>query len=216
MKPLLIAEISSNHNADLLRAKDMIKLAADIGFDAVKFQLFRLTSCLLERFWKSELHRERKMGTAIRFYSFTVFRQVKIWIEIWCTLPLNAISELAHVDFFKISSYELLWLDLFQACCLTGKPIIFSTGMANLEELKNALEIISVGKSKDITVLKCTSDYPCKPEDVHLESIETIKKLTKTFDPNIKIGLSDHTRSIGVILRAIHKYEVSAIESILI
>ena len=216
MKPLLIAEISSNHNADLLRAKDMIKLAADIGFDAVKFQLFKVDELFArEILKKSKLHRERKKWELPIDFIHSLSQTSKdLGLKFGCTpFYLDAISELeAYVDFFKISSYELLWLDLFQACCLTGKPIIFSTGMANLEELKNALEIISVGKSKDITVLKCTSDYPCKPEDVHLESIETIKKLTKTFDPNIKIGLSDHTRSIGVILRAIHKYKVSAIE----
>ena len=61
MKPLLIAEVSSNHNADLLRAKDMIKLAADVGFDAVKFQLFKVEELFSEEILaKSKLHRERK------------------------------------------------------------------------------------------------------------------------------------------------------------
>ena len=66
--------------------------------------------------------------------------------------------------------------------------------MASLDEVKNVLEIISRGKSKDVTVLKCTSDYPCRAEDANLKSIETIKNLTQSFEKNIKIGLSDHTR----------------------
>ena len=74
---------------------------------------------------------------------------------------LNAVCELEpYVDFFKISSYEILWLELFSACCFTGKPLIFSTGMASLDEVKNVLEIISRGKSKDVTVLKCTMRLP--------------------------------------------------------
>ena len=71
MKPLLIAEISSNHNADLLRAKDMIKLAADIGFDAVKFQLFKVDELFARDFEKSKYIQKEKNVTANRFYSFT-------------------------------------------------------------------------------------------------------------------------------------------------
>ena len=126
---------------------------------------------------------------------------------------MGAVYELEpYVDFYKISSYEILWLKLFEACCDTGKPLIFSTGMANAMEIKNALAIISRGKTKDITLLKCTSEYPCNPENVNLKSLETIKSITSTYDTGIKIGLSDHTRSLGVILRAIHRYELDAIE----
>lgn len=216
MKPFLIAEISSNHNADLQRAKDMIKRAADIGFDAVKFQLFKIEELFSKEILnKSKLHRDRKKWELPSDFIYSLTETSKeMGLKFGCTpFYLDAVVELEpHVDFFKISSYELLWLDLFRACCSTGKPIIFSTGMANMNEVKNVLKILSRGKSKDITLLKCTSDYPCKPEDVNLRSIETIKKLTKTFDRNIKIGLSDHTRSIGVILRAIHRYKVSVIE----
>ena len=216
MKPFLIAEISSNHNADLQRAKDMIKLAADVGFDAVKFQLFKIEELFSKEILKkSKLHRDRKKWELpLDFISSLADTSKEVGLKFGCTpFYLNAVCELEpYVDFFKISSYEILWLDLFSACSRTGKPLIFSTGMASLDEVKNVLEIISRGKSKDVTVLKCTSDYPCRAEDANLKSIETIKKLTKSFEKNIKIGLSDHTRSIGVILRAVYYYNVSAVE----
>ena len=216
MKPFLIAEISSNHNANLQRAKDMIKLAADVGFDGVKFQLFKIEDLFSrEILKKSKIHRDRKKWELPLDFIYPLAETSKeMGLKFGCTpFYLNAVSELEpYVDFFKISSYEILWLDLFSACCLTGKPLIFSTGMANLDEIKNVLEIISRGKSKDITVLKCTSDYPSRPEDVNLESIEAIKELTLSYEGDIKIGLSDHTRSIGVILRAIHFYNISAVE----
>ena len=216
MKPFLIAEISSNHNADLQRAKDMIKLAADIGFDAVKFQLFKIEELFSKEILKkSKLHRDRKnWELPSDFICSLADTSKEMGLKFGCTpFYLDAVSELEpYVDFFKISSYEILWLDLFSACSLTGKPLIFSTGMASLDEIKNVLEIISRGKSKDVTVLKCTSDYPCRAEDANLKSIETIKNLTQSFEKNIKTGLSDHTRSIGVILRAIHYYNVSAVE----
>jgi len=216
MKPFLIAEISSNHNADLQRAKEMIKLAADVGFDAVKFQLFKIEDLFSkEVLKKSKLHRDRKKWELpLDFICSLAETSKEMGLKFGCTpFYLGAVCELEpYVDFFKISSYEILWLDLFSACSLTGKPLIFSTGMASLEEVKNVLEIISRGKSKDVTVLKCTSDYPCRAEDANLKSIETIKNLTQSFETNIKIGLSDHTRSIGVILRAIHYYNVSTVE----
>lgn len=216
MKPFLVAEISSNHNSNLDRAKDLIKLAAETGFDAVKFQLFKIEKLFSrEILEKSKLHRERKKWELpLNFIHSLAQTSRTLGLKFGCTpFYLEAVDELEpYVDFFKVSSYEILWLDLFKACCRTGKPLIFSTGMATSEEIKNVLEIVSKGLSKDITVLKCTSDYPCNPEDVNLESIETIRNITKTFDKEIKVGLSDHSRSIGVLMRAIHKYQVSTIE----
>ena len=216
MKPFLIAEISSNHNGSLSRALDLISRCAEVGFDAVKFQLFNINKLFSKEILsQSKAHRDRKEWELPRKFIPVLSTHARdLGMEFGCTpFYIEAVDELCpYVDFFKISSYEILWLDLFKACCQTGKPIIFSTGMANLNEVKDVLETISIGKSKNVTVLKCTSNYPCKPEDVNLESIETMRKLAHAFDFDINIGLSDHTRSIGVVLRAIHKYQVSVVE----
>tara|TARA_B100000963_G_C22619139_1_gene668948 strand:- start:1738 stop:2619 length:882 start_codon:yes stop_codon:yes gene_type:complete len=215
-KPILIAEISSNHNSELERALEMIRVAANLGFDAVKFQLFKIDKLFSKEILdKSKLHRQRKnWELPLEFVYKLSDLSRSLGLKFGCTpFYLEAVCELEpYVDFYKISSYEILWLKLFEVCCNTGKPIIFSTGMANIQEIKNVLAIVSKGKTKDITLLKCTSEYPCKPENVYLKSLETLKKITRTFNPSIKIGLSDHTRSLGVILRAIHRYEVNAVE----
>ena len=130
---------------------------------------------------------------------------------------LKAVNELLpFVDFFKIASYELLWLDLFEKCGMTGKPIVFSTGMANLREVENALSCLMKTNTKSITLLHCNSAYPTPIEDSNLEGIVILKnlinKIDKKNDVKLKVGYSDHTVSEAVVLRAIHKYEASFIE----
>ena len=216
MKPTLIAEVSSNHNQDLDRSKAFIKVAADSGCDAVKFQLFKIDQLFSKKVLdNSEEHQRRKnWELPVSFIPELSNYAHECGIQFGCTpFYLDAVQELdPYVDFFKIASYELLWLDLFNACGDTGKPFIFSTGMANLDEVETALQTITKTKSTDITVLKCTSNYPTDPKDVHLESISELRKLAENYGSNIGVGLSDHTRSIPVILRAIHKYAVSMVE----
>ena len=84
--------------------------------------------------------------------------------------------------------------------------------MANAEEVNDALNIISKSKNEDVTILKCTSQYPADISNVNLNSIEQLSQLANKAHKNVKIGLSDHSRSIGVVLRAIHKFNVSVVE----
>ena len=138
-KPFLIAEISSNHNADLDRATDLIKMAANVGFDAVKFQLFKIDELFSKEILdKSKLHRQRKnWELPLEFIDKLSALSRSLGLKFGCTpFYLGAVYELEpYVDFYKISSYEILWLKLFEACCDTGKPLIFSTGMANAMEI---------------------------------------------------------------------------------
>ena len=125
---------------------------------------------------------------------------------------LEAVKELnPYVDFFKFLLMKY-YSKLIEACCNTGKPFIFSTGMANAEEVNDALNIISKSKNEDVTILKCTSQYPADINNVNLNSIEQLNQLANKAYKNVKIGLSDHSRSIGVVLRAIHKFRVSVVE----
>jgi sialic acid synthase SpsE len=216
MKPKLIAEVSSNHNQDLERAKQFIKIAAESGCDAVKFQLFKIDQLFSPDVVasRSEIQARRQWELPLDYIPELYHYAHEMGIQFGCTpFYLDAVQALdPYVDFFKIASYELLWLDLFKACGDTGKPFMFSTGMANMEEVNAALQVITHTKTTDITVLKCTSNYPTDPKNVHLESIQTLRNRAKEYGSGIKIGLSDHTRSIPVVLRAVHKYNVSAVE----
>jgi N-acetylneuraminate synthase len=121
---------------------------------------------------------------------------------------LEAVKQLEpYVAFYKVASYELLWTDLHKAIAATGKPVIISTGMAVMSEIKAAVATLKGAGAKDITVLHCVSAYPAPPEQANLSAIETIRRET-----GASVGWSDHTRSPGVITRAVHRWGASAVE----
>ena len=141
-----IAEVSSNHSRSIDRALDFIDTASKVGCDAVKFQLFKIEKLFApEILKKSKQHRDRKQWELpLEFLPVLSDRCKKKGIQFSCTpFYLDAVKELEpYVDFYKIASYELLWDELLIACALTGKSVIISTGMANLDEIKHAVEVL--------------------------------------------------------------------------
>ena len=111
-----------------------------------------------------------------------------------------------YVDFYKIASYELLWDDLLAACAKSGKPVIISTGMANLSEIKHAAKVLRNNNCEPI-MLHCTSAYPTPYNEANLTAIETIRNSI-----GCEVGWSDHTVNPGVIHRAIHKWNANFVE----
>jgi len=206
-----IAEISSNHGSDLDRCFKFIDRAAEIGCDAVKFQLFKIDKLfapeILER---SKKHRDRRgWELPVEFIPKLYSRCVEKEIKFSCTpFYLEAVQELQpFVDFFKVASYELLWDDLLAACARTGKPVIISTGMATIPEIQHAVEILRNNGCQDITVLHCTSSYPTPFTEANLKAMHSIFQAT-----GCKVGWSDHTVQPGVIQRAVHTYGASEVE----
>ena len=218
MKTKFIAEVSSNHNGDLKRCKQFIKIAAAIGCDGVKFQLFKIDELFAsEVLAKSEKLRKRKQWELpIAFLPELSRYAHSLGLEFSCTpFYLKAVEELKpYVDFYKIASYELLWHDLFRACARTGKPLVFSTGMATLPEIKHALNSIRGLKTKNVTVLHCSSAYPTPVREANLKTIETLRHGLNEFQKpyHLTVGFSDHTVSEEVILRAVHRYDTSMVE----
>lgn len=205
-----IAEISSNHSRDIDRAIKFIDTASKIGCDAVKFQLFKIDKLFSpEILEKSQQHRDRKKWELpLEFLPLLYDRCKKKNIQFSCTpFYLKAVKELERfVDFYKIASYELLWDDLLVSCARTGKPVIISTGMANLDEIKHAVGVLRNNNCEPV-VLHCTSAYPTLPKEANLSAIETIRNSL-----GCRTGWSDHTVEPGVIQRAIHKWEAAVIE----
>jgi sialic acid synthase SpsE len=205
-----IAEVSSNHSSDINRCLEFIDCAANIGCDSVKFQLFKIDQLFApEILAKSEKHRMRKSWElSLDFLPVLADRCRMKGIQFSCTpFYLAAVDELQpYVDFYKVASYELLWDDLLVACARTGKPVIISTGMANLDEIKHAVKILR-NNNCEPTVLHCTSAYPTPFEEANLSAIETIRNST-----NCDVGWSDHTVNPGVIHRAIHKWNAQVVE----
>jgi N-acetylneuraminate synthase len=206
-----IAEVSSNHSKDLDRAIEFVDIAAEIGCDAVKFQLFKIDKLFSpEILNKSASHRNRvNWELPLDFLPHLAERCNKLGIDFGCTpFYIEAVNELEpYVDFYKIASYELLWDDLHAACAKTGKPIIISTGMATMDEISHAVNILKTNGCTNPSVLHCSSAYPTPYKEANLAAIETIRNAT-----NCNVGWSDHTVNQGVIQRAVNRWDASVIE----
>jgi sialic acid synthase SpsE len=206
-----IAEVSSNHARDLNRSLAFVDAAAAAGFDAVKFQLFRVAQLFApEILAKSPQHRKRvAWELPLEHLAPLAARCREKGVEFSCTpFYLDAVTQLEpHVAFYKVASYELLWTDLLKACAATGKPVIISTGMAIMPEIKAAVATLQNAGAKDVTVLHCVSAYPSPAEQSNLSAIETIRKAT-----GARVGWSDHSRVPAVIERAVHHWNAETIE----
>jgi N-acetylneuraminate synthase len=206
-----IAEVSSNHHRNLSRSIDFIDAAARAGCAAVKFQLFKIEQLfspeILER---SEKHRKRKeWELPLEFVPKLAQRCLELGIEFSCTpFYLDAVNELEpYVAFYKIASYELLWNDLLAKCARTGKPVVLSTGMATIDEIRHSVQVLQQNGCKAPTLLHCTSAYPTPYAEANLAAIETIRKAT-----GCEVGWSDHTVEPAIIHRAIHRWGAKVIE----
>jgi sialic acid synthase SpsE len=215
-----IAEVSSNHNRDINRMKEFIYASKEVGCTGVKFQLFKIDELFSpEILAKSETHRKRKeWELPIEYIPELAELSHSLDLSFSCTpFYLEAVDILEpYIDFYKIASYELLWIDLFEKCGNTAKPIVFSTGMATFDEVETTLNCLIATEAKDITVLHCNSAYPTPIKDANLGGINVLKKMIETMDNQnqieIKVGYSDHTVSPAVLYRAIHKYNVNFVE----
>lgn len=200
----IVAELSANHNQDFKQAVKLIHAAKDAGVDAVKVQTYTADTLTLECdkppfFIKNgspwdgrtlyELYREANMpwewqpklkelanGLGLDFFS-TAFDP-------------SAVDFLEKIDVpvHKIASFEIVDIPLIEKMARTGKPLIISTGMATLPEIKEAVTAARNAGAKQIALLKCTSAYPASPKDMNLKTIPALSKTLK-----VPVGLSDHT-----------------------
>lgn len=211
MAARFMSEVSSNHACDLGRCLDFIDMSAEIGCDAVKFQLFRIEEIFApEILSRSEKHRARKSWELPEGFVEPIAERCERRGVTFCCTPfhLGAVDVLKdHVGLFKIASYELLWTELLQAVARTGKPVVLSTGLATIDEILAAVHTLRVAGAADVTLLHCVSAYPTPPGEANLAAIETIRDAT-----GCPVGWSDHTVSPGVLHRAIHKWGAPLIE----
>ncbi len=210
-EPVFIAEASSNHARDLARALAFVDAAADAGCDAVKFQLFKIDRMFApEILAQSARHRARRdWELPVEHLAPLAARCVLRGIQFSCTpFYREAVDELRpHVDFYKIASYELLVTPLLEACARTGKPVVLSTGMATLDEIRAAASTLRRAGAQDVTLLHCVSAYPTPVAQANLSAIAAIREAT-----GMAVGWSDHTRKPAVIERAVHRWNAAAIE----
>lgn len=206
-----VAEISSNHNQDIDRIRRLVGAAAGLRCYGVKFQLFKLEELFVpEVLRRSSVHRLRCDWELAIGYIPEISKECKrVGLKFGCTpFYLDAVAELYdYVDFYKIASYELTWPALLREVGQTKKPVVLSTGMATLGEVRGAVEALKLPNCTDLTLLHCVSGYPTPPNQCNLSAIQTLRD---TF--NCKVGWSDHSVSEAVVLRAIYTWDAEMVE----
>ncbi|MHC2999659.1 pseudaminic acid synthase [Microbacterium sp. HJ5] len=212
--PLVVAEISGNHNGSLDRALDIVRAVADTGAQAVKIQTYTADTITLDvdapAFRVSEGHELWGSRTLHDLYTeaHTPWEWHEPIFELARDLGMIAFStpfDETAVDFlesldaplYKIASLEIVDLPLIEQVAATGKPVIMSVGTATIAEVAAAVDAARRGGCEDLTLLACTSSYPARAEDTHLRRMSA---MTDMF--GVKAGLSDHTLGIGVSVAA--------------
>lgn len=210
----IVAEMSANHCGSFDKAVQIIHQAKKSGADAVKLQTFKPDSITLNcdhpdfllpanNQWKNHSTRYslyQEAYTPWEWHADLIAEGKKIEIDVFSSpFDIEAVDFLESLDVIalKIASPEITDIPLLKRVGKTGKPVILSTGTAELNDINLAVDTLRSVHCDDIVILKCTSLYPTPAEDVHLK---TILNLAETFD--CVSGISDHTEGIGIPVAA--------------
>lgn len=215
-KVLIIAEAGVNHNGDIALAKKLIDAASDAGVDYVKFQTFNSKKLVSKSAQKadyqiqntndkveSQLKMLQKLELSKEDHLVLIqhckARNIKFLSTAFDLDSIDFLNEL-KIDLWKVPSGEITNLPYLRKLGGLGKPVIISTGMAEMSEIEDAINVISSSGThiKDITVLHCNTEYPTPMHDVNLKAMNTIKEVY-----NVPIGYSDHTLGIEIPIAAV-------------
>lgn len=212
-RAMIVAEISANHGGSFNRAVKLIIKAKECGADAVKFQTYTpdcLTINSRSKYFKIK-HPKWGGQTLYDLYKgayapWNWFKKLKKVADNEGIIFFSAafskegfdFVESLGVPFHKIASFEILDLELVGYAASKKKPLVISTGMASIAEIKNAVFAARKKGAKEVTLLKCTSSYPAKYDEMNLK---TIPDMVKRF--NCPVGISDHSLGITVPLAAV-------------
>ncbi len=203
----VIAEAGVNHNGKLSLALNLVEAAKKAGADAVKFQTFKTEDLVtknvqIAEYQKANIGKDDSQFNVLKKLELTEneFKQLKEYCDQQQIIFLSTPHTMEAVDLleplvpaFKIPSGEITNLPFLEKAAQKQKPIILSTGMANLKEVGEAVEIIKKAGNKQIILLHCTTDYPCALDKVNLRAMQT---MADKF--NLPVGYSDHTLSLTV------------------
>ena len=212
-KIFFIAEISANHCGNFNLAKKLIRCAYLNGADAVKLQTYTADTMTIksnkkyfkitEGLWKGyklwDLY--NKAHTPLEWHKKLFKYGKSLGIKVFST-PFDNTAvdflEKLNCPIYKIASFEMTDLNLVKKVSQTKKPLIISTGMANIREIEETVKTARRNGSKDITLLYCVSNYPSSVDDFNLNNIKILKDKFKC-----KVGISDHSKDNRVAIAAI-------------
>lgn len=207
----VIAEAGVNHNGQVSLAKKLIEVAKRAEADAVKFQVFK-TEKIVTKVAVKAPYQVKATGKGNQYETLkklelteTDLKELVSYADkkkiIFLATPFDreSVDLIYHlkVPAFKIASGEITNFPLLRYIASKKRPIILSTGMSIIAEIREAIRVLSLGGAKDIVLLHCVTDYPAKVEEVNLAAMETLRQTFK-----LPVGFSDHTLGITVPIAA--------------
>jgi N-acetylneuraminate synthase len=214
-RPLVVAEMSGNHNQSLDRALQIVEAAAKAGAHALKIQTYTADTMTLDleggdffisdegSLWKGKsLHKLYQEAYTPWEWHKPIFDRARELGMVAFSTPFDETAvdflEELEVPAYKIASFENTDIPLIRKVAATGRPIIISTGMATAAELDETVRAARESGCKDLILLKCTSTYPATPENTDILTIPHMRDLF-----GCEVGLSDHTMGVGVAVAAV-------------
>jgi len=212
-KVFFIAEISANHCGSFNLAKKLIKCAKVNGADAVKVQTYTADTMTIksnkkyfkikEGLWKGytlwDLYNEARtpLSWHEKLFKYGKSLGIKVFSTPFDNTAVDFLEKL-NCPIYKIASFEMTDLNLIRKVSKTKKPLIISTGMANLKEIETTVKTARKNGAKDITLLYCVSNYPSSIDDFNLNNIKILKEKFKC-----KVGISDHSTDNRVAIASV-------------
>lgn len=213
MKTLIIAEAGVNHNGSLEIAKKLVDVAVSAGADAVKFQTFKADKLVVKQAPKAAYQNEttdknetqhemlKKLELTEEMHRELIkYCKEKNIMFLSTPFDIDSVNMLVGlgIDIIKIPSGEITNLPYLREVARQKKKVILSTGMSNMQEVKEAVQILKKYGAEDITVLHCNSQYPTPMKDVNLRAMVSMRDELK-----LPVGYSDHTKGIEVPIAAV-------------
>ena len=217
-KTYFIADIGANWDGSITRAKKLIKLCAQAGANAAKFQNFNAETIVSDYGFKQLSKTIKTHQSKWKDSVFNVYKKASLPLE-W-TKELNEECKRNNIDYFtspydlnqlnylskfcsawKIGSGDITWHEMINKLSAYKKPIMLATGASNLKEVKQAINIIR-GKNKKIILMQCNTNYTGSPDNFNYINLNVLKLYNRIF-PNVILGLSDHTKGHTTVLGAV-------------
>jgi sialic acid synthase SpsE len=212
-----IADIAANHDGDLERTKDLIRLCAEAGANAAKFQNFRAATIVSDYGFK-ELGSQSSHQASWKKDVFLVYDEAALsmaWTQDlkktcdevgidYFTAPydLELLAELSnYVAAWKVGSGDITWLDNIEAMARDGKPVFLATGAANFDEVRAAVDVVR-RHTQDFVLMQCNTNYTASLENFKYIALNVLKTYAREF-PGTVLGLSDHTPGHATVLGAV-------------
>lgn len=212
MAVYIIAEAGVNHNGSFDLACRLVDAAKEAGVDCIKFQTFKSENLVSRTAQKAEYQKattgdssQQNMLKKLEL-SFADFSRLKEYCErkeicfLSTPFDFDSIDFLNSIEmpFWKVPSGEVTNLPYLLALAKTGKPVVMSTGMCTLQEIREAIDVLKANGTKEIKLLHCNTEYPTPFEDVNLKAMQTMHS-----EFQLEVGYSDHTKGIEVPIAAV-------------